>query len=64
MRKSARKEVTPNTAYITPAQACERYGICRNSVLKYAKLADCLYKFGKSARIKVSVMDEYMENLK
>ena len=64
MRKSARQEVTENVKFMTPAQASERYGLCRNSILAYAKSADCLYKFGRSTRIKVSVMDEYMENLK
>lgn len=64
MKKSARKEVTEGARFMTPAQACERYGLCRNSVMTYARRADCVYKFGKSARIKVAVMDEFMENLK
>ena len=61
MRESTREKVTDNVMFITPKQAMERYGMCRNSVMRLAEDAGASHKFGKRMRrIEVAKMDAYM----
>lgn len=47
---------------MTIAEAMERYHLSYNTVVKYAKLADAIRKFGKKAtRIDTVIMDRYID---
>jgi hypothetical protein len=46
---------------LTVAEARERYRLSRETVVKYAKTAGAFRKFGKSARIDMVLMDQYID---
>lgn len=47
---------------LTIEEARERYHLSYNTVVKYAKLADAIRKFGKKAtRIDIMVLDQYID---
>ncbi len=65
MRKSLITKVNPNnTVLITYSQAIERYNLGRNKVYDLAKEADAIIKIGKSARIDMKKMDEFVLSFK
>lgn len=49
------------TKLLTVAEARERYRLSENSIAKYAKLAGAYFKFGKSARIDMIRLDQYID---
>ncbi len=47
---------------LTIEEARERYHLSYNTVVKYAKMADAIRKFGKKAtRIDIMVLDQYID---
>ena len=45
---------------ITYKQACERYNLGMNTVMKLARQGEALVKIGKSARVDVEKMDNFV----
>ena len=49
---------------ITYKQACERYNLGMNTVMKLARQGEALVKIGKSARVDVEKMDSFVLSFK
>lgn len=45
---------------ITYVEACKRYSLGMNTVMKLAKTGNALVKIGKSARVDVKKMDSFI----
>lgn len=65
MRLRTKTEIDERkTLLITYSQAVERYNLGRNKVYDLAKEADAVIKIGKSARIDMKKMDEFVLSFK
>lgn len=60
MREEQRKTITENTLLTNTKVGCERWNMCRSTLIEEAKKAGALLKVGRRNLIIVSVMDEHM----
>lgn len=51
------------TRYQAVSDACRRYNLCRNSLIKVATEACAFIKIGRSARIDTEVLDRYLREI-
>ena len=58
----ALKTKNEEAVLITYKQACERYSLGMNTVMKLARTGECLIKIGKSARITAMKMDDFIKS--
>ena len=49
--------------YQAVTDACKRYNLCRNSLVKVATDAGAFIKIGRSARIDTYVLDGYLRKI-
>lgn len=66
MRELAKNKdlVKQRIVLMTYKQAAERYNLCQNKIITLARQADAVIKIGKSARIDVEKMDEFVLSFK
>ena len=47
--------------FVTVAEVCEQFSICRNTVIRFAKKANALLKIGRAVRIDLDKLTVWLE---